>query len=139
VTSPEGTLESNGTVLLIDDEDTLRLAVVKMLRRKGFVVFEAADGRTGMDLFRTHAGTIDAVLLDVTLPGISGRVVFSRVRKMRPDVKIILTTAHPRERALASVGADESCLYIRKPYQLGDLAELLRRVCHKPHHDSANG
>jgi PAS domain S-box-containing protein len=118
-----------GTVLLIDDEDALRLAVARMLRKQGFSTLEASDGQAGVDLFRAHAEEIDVVLLDVTMPKVSGRDVFSEILKTRPEAKIVLTTAFTRERALAEVGAEQSCLYIRKPFPFSELSELLRQVC----------
>jgi DNA-binding response OmpR family regulator len=60
---------------IVEDEDMLRNPVSKMLRREGFTVIEASDGRTGLDRFRASAAEIAVVLLDVTLPGLSGRGV----------------------------------------------------------------
>ena len=64
-----------GTILVVEDEDTLRLAVSKMLRKNGFTVLEAADGETGIDLLRASTREIDVALLDLTLPGMSSREV----------------------------------------------------------------
>ena len=117
-----------GTVLVIDDEDMLRLAVAKMLRRKGFSVLEAGDGASGVDLFREHSEVVDVVLLDVTLPAMSGGEVLATLRKMRPAVKVILTTAYGPEKARAAVGSEQSWLYIRKPFQIRELLDLLQKA-----------
>ena len=66
-----------GRILVVEDENAFRLAVSKMLRRKGLTVIEAANGKTGVDLFRASASEIDVVLLDLTLPALSGREVLS--------------------------------------------------------------
>jgi PleD family two-component response regulator len=58
-----------GTILVVEDEDALRFAVCKKLRREGFTVIEAANGKNAVDLFRADAAQIDVVLLDMTLPG----------------------------------------------------------------------
>ena len=118
-----------GTVLLIEDEDPLRLATAKMLRRKGFLVLEAGEGRAAVDLFRAHAAQIDAVLLDVTLPGMSGRKLLEELRTARPTVKVILTSAYGQDRALETVGGPQSQPYIRKPYRLDELAVMIREIC----------
>jgi two-component system, cell cycle sensor histidine kinase and response regulator CckA len=118
-----------GTVLIVDDEDMLRVAVSKMLVKKGIGVFEAGDGRKGVELFRAHSAEIDVVLLDVTLPGMSGPEVLAELRKLRPEVKVILTTAYGRDRALAAMGDDQSYPYVRKPYKINDLTSLLHVVC----------
>jgi PAS domain S-box-containing protein len=127
--SPGGNGSFRGTVLIVDDEDMLRVAVSKMLAKKGIGVFETGDGRKAVELFRTHSAKIDVVLLDVTLPGMSGPEVLAELRKLRPDVKVILTTAYGRDRALAAMGDDQSYPYVRKPYKITDLITLLHTVC----------
>ena len=62
-----------GTVLVVEDEETLRLAVSKMLRMKGFSVIEAIDGDAAVDLFRANESDIAVVLLDMTLPESAAR------------------------------------------------------------------
>jgi len=68
------------------------------------------------------------VLLDLTLPGRTGREVFEEMRRMRPDVKVILTTAYSRETALQTIGDHESWRYLRKPYRIGEVTDLLRNI-----------
>jgi CheY-like chemotaxis protein len=120
---------SNGTVLVIEDEDELRLAVSKMLRKVGFNVVEASDGRTGLTLFRANERRIDAVLLDLTLPGMTGREVLEELRGLRPDLKVIITTAYSQDTALGALGGLQTWFYIRKPYRAIELTDLLRHIC----------
>src|SRR6185436_10047304 len=103
------------------------LAVSKMLRKKGFTVIEAANGKAGVDLFRASAPEIDVVLLDLTLPGLSGREVLSELRRIQPDVKVMITSAYNRELAQTTLGGLQPWLFIRKPYQLNELTGLLRK------------
>jgi two-component system cell cycle sensor histidine kinase/response regulator CckA len=118
-----------GTVLVVDDEDTLRLAVSKMLRKEGFSVIEAIDGSAAVDLFGANEREIGVVLLDLTMPGMTGREVLEELRRIRPDVKVILTTAYNKDSALAAIGGQQGCAFIRKPYQLNDLVNLVRDAC----------
>jgi CheY-like chemotaxis protein len=118
-----------GTVLLVEDEDTLRLAVSKMLRKKGLSVIEAVDGSAAVNLFRANEPDIAVVLLDVTLPGMSGPEVFAELRRIRPDIKVIVTTAYGKETTLPIVGGQQSWAFIRKPYQLNDLWNLIWLAC----------
>ena len=118
-----------GTVLIIDDEYSLRVPVARMLKKRGFSVFEAADGETGVSLFREHPREIDVVLLDLTLPGISGMEVLKEMRKQRSNIKVILATAYGRDRALTDVSEKESVSYVQKPYQIDALEALLRKNC----------
>jgi CheY-like chemotaxis protein len=118
-----------GTVLLVEDEDVLRRSVSTMLRRQGFTVIEAANGKIGVDLFRASAPQIDVVLLDLTLPGMSGRDVLDELRRIQPNVKMIITSAYSQDRTLTSIGGQHSVPYIRKPYHFRELIDLLRKAC----------
>ena len=69
---------------------------------------------------------IDVVLLDLTLPGMTGREVLEELRRMRPDVKVIITSAYSQDTALKAIGGQQPWLYIRKPYRVSEVADLLR-------------
>jgi CheY-like chemotaxis protein len=118
-----------GTVLFIEDEAALCRAVSMLLRRKGLKVIEAADGKTGIDLFRASALQIDVVLLDLTLPVMSGGEVLHELRRIQPDMKVIIMSAYSRDRVLATIGGQQPWFYIRKPYQSSELIALVRNVC----------
>jgi PAS domain S-box-containing protein len=119
------TPRAGGTVLLVEDEDALRFSISKMLRRKGFSVLESGDGATAIDLFHQKQAAIDVVLLDMTIPGLSSREVIEEVRRVRPDIKVLLTSAYSREMVTASLDAPQIKGFIRKPFQLTQLVELL--------------
>ena len=89
-------------------------------------MIEAGDGLAARELFRAQRQNIDVVLLDTTLPGISGVEVLADMRRVAPEVPVILTTAYSQEKDL---GGQESWAFIRKPYQLSDLVSLLRSAC----------
>ena len=118
-----------GTALVVEDEEVLRVAVSKILRKEGFAVIEAGDGTTGANLFRANEPKIDVVLLDVTLPGMSGREVLEELRRISPGVKVILTTAFSQDQALSSIVGQHPWGYVRKPYRLSELTSLLRKAC----------
>jgi DNA-binding NtrC family response regulator len=115
-------------VLVIDDKDALRL-VSQMLRRKGFTVIAAGNGEGGLDLFRTSTLPVDVVVLDLTLPGMSSRGVLAELRRIQPGLKLIITSAYGQDWALTTLGGQHPWLYIRKPYQLSQLADLRPDAC----------
>jgi len=117
-----------GTVLLVEDEESLRRSVSNMLRKRGFSVVEAGDGSAAVDLFRSHQDRIDVILLDVTIPGSSSREVVEEARRLRPDIKVILTSAYSREMVMPSLDGPRISAFIRKPFPLADLVELLRNT-----------
>src|SRR5262249_32834041 len=95
----ERTSDSGYTILLAEDDQALRLAVSKLLRKKGFRVIEASDGPDTVDRFRSSGDKVDVIILDLNMPGLSSGDVVEEIRRMRPEVKIILTTAYSRDKA----------------------------------------
>jgi len=77
--------------LVVEDEDPLRQAVVKMLRKTGFEVLEAANGSAAIELLRAKGSKIDVILLDITIPGASSREVVAEAAQARPDATVVLT------------------------------------------------
>ena len=118
----------SGAVLFVEDEETLRTPTAKMLRRKGLSVLEASDGLAAVDLLRANKARIGVVLLDLTLPGMEGKDVFEGVRRIRPDIKVILTTAYSEEMAISAIGGQHDWAFIRKPYRITELAKMLQDV-----------
>jgi CheY-like chemotaxis protein len=104
----------------------LRQAVVKILRKKGFEVFDAADGTAAIDLLRADRRKIDVILLDMTLPGATSHEVVAEAVNGRPDVKVILTSAYSEEIVSEAMNAPQIRGFIRKPFQLHDLVKILR-------------
>jgi DNA-binding response OmpR family regulator len=91
-------------------------------------VIEASDGSAAMDLLRTHIDDLDVILLDVTLPGISSRQIFEEAQRIRPNLKVILSSAYGKETVDATFTGMRVDHFIRKPFQLGDLVSLLQDV-----------
>jgi CheY-like chemotaxis protein len=126
------------TVLLVEDEEMLRRAVTRMLRKKGFSVIEADNGRSAIDLFRANARSVDVILLDLTLPGMPGRDVLRELRRVRSGVPVVITSAYSQSWAQTTIEGQEPWHYIRKPYHLTDVIRLLSSVCERrPKYDRA--
>jgi PAS domain S-box-containing protein len=121
----EQTNARKGVILVVDDEELLRQAVSKLLRRLGFVVVEASDGSEAMRLIRANKDGLEAVLLDVTLPGISSRDILEEAHKIRPTMKVIVTSAYSKETVDAAFVGLRIHDFIRKPFCLADLVRSL--------------
>ena len=113
-------------ILVVEDEDVLRQAVSKTLRRNGFEVFETANGSSAIDLLRKNGSRIDAILLDMTIPGASSREVVAEVANIHPDIRVVLTSAYGQEMFLDTLNATQVRHFIRKPFQLAELVKTLR-------------
>jgi CheY-like chemotaxis protein len=118
----------HGTVLVVEDEDALRQAIVKMLRKTGFEVFEAADGASAIDRLRTDGYRVDVILLDLTIPGASHHEVIAEAAKARPGIGVILTSAYSQEKIAGETSPLPIRSFIRKPFQFGDLLDVLRNA-----------
>jgi len=131
----QNVLPASGTILLVEDEDTLRMATSSGLQKAGFSVLAVGDGRAAVNLFRARARDIDAVLLDVTLPGMSGLQVLKEIRQVKADVKVILTSAYDGERvnSRAALAGHSRQGFIRKPYRFFDLMRTLQDTLNERH------
>jgi two-component system, cell cycle sensor histidine kinase and response regulator CckA len=110
----------------VEDEDQLRQAIVKMLRKSGFEVFQAAEGSSAIELLRGDAGKIDVVLLDMTMPGASSHQIIAETVNANSDTKVILTSAYSQEMIESSMSAPQIHSFIRKPFQFADLLKTVQ-------------
>ena len=125
VRSPALARTRTGMILVVEDEELLRDALSKLLRRIGYLVVEAGDGSDAIELIQTHKDELRAVLLDVTLPGISSREVLAEARRLRPDLKVVVTSAYSKESVEATFAGLRIQDFIRKPFQSSELVRLL--------------
>ena len=122
VAGPKGA----AAVLIVEDEDVLRGAVAKMLRKTGFDVVEAADGSSAIDLLRARARDIDLILLDMTIPGASSHEVVKEAAKTKPDIRVVLMSAYSQEVFAGATTAPQIRSFIRKPFQFAELVKTLQ-------------
>ncbi len=118
-------LNAAGTVLIVEDEDPIRVAAMKCLRSASLSVLAAADGTVAVDLLRRHNDTIRVILLDITLPGTPSREVFAEARRIRPEMKVIITSAYGPQKADEYFPGMAIDAFIRKPYRLEELVTLV--------------
>jgi len=118
-------LPQDKSILVVEDEDNLRRAVAKMLRKAGFLVLEASDGSAAIELLREKGTHIGVLLLDLTIPGRSSNEVVAEALRTRRNIRIILTSAYGREMVTSAVSEARDYAFIRKPFQLKDLIEII--------------
>ena len=123
-------LRGAGAVLVADDEEVVSSLARDVLERAGFKVFTAADGRQTIEIFRRHAGDIVAVLLDLTMPHLSGSEALDEIRRIRSDVPVILSSGYGEEEAVKRLGAKGLAGFIQKPYLPPELlAKMKQALC----------
>ena len=119
---------SSEMVLVVDDDEGVRDLLDATLRRAGLTVLLACDGREGVELFRRHADEIRAVVLDRTMPDVGGEDAFDEIRRIRPDVRVMLISGYSEERAawhFIDKGLDA---FLHKPFEPRILLEKIRRI-----------
>ena len=117
-----------GTVLIVDDEESVRLVSKKMLEKYGCKVLMAADGREGVELFKRRAGEIALVLLDLTMPHLDGRQTFQEFKAVKPDVRVILCSGYGKEDASLRFQDEGLAGYLQKPFNYESLIAEIERV-----------
>jgi len=121
---PAGRSDQAGMVLFVDDDDGLRVGSASALQREGYSVLAARDGLAAIQLFERHFRQIDAVVLDLTLPGLSSRIVCDEIRRLKPDARVLFTSANGTDGSSSSINDR----WLRKPYQIGELVHTLREM-----------
>lgn len=116
------------TVLLVDDEEVVRVVGARMLRRAGFSVLTAEDGHQALDLFRAHIDDIDCVLLDLTMPHMDGEETFAELRGLRSDVSVILSSGYNEQDVVERFAGPDLAGFIQKPYRSSALIAKIRNV-----------
>ncbi len=120
-----------GTVLVVDDDDTVRGMAVEMLQGMGYEVYTASDGIEGLEIYREHRDQIDVVLLDLVMPRLGGRSAFASIRSADPEACVILSSGFADPEAVNHLLEQGLCAFIAKPYSRVDLAETIRAALRK--------
>jgi two-component system cell cycle sensor histidine kinase/response regulator CckA len=115
-----------GTVLVVDDERVVREAAGMMLEHLGFEVQVAADGAEALDAFRKHRGEIRLVLLDMTMPRMDGEETFRELRRLAPDVRVILASGYNEMDATSRFVGRGLAGFIQKPFTMAELEAKIR-------------
>ncbi len=120
--------KSNGGVLIVDDEETIRLLAAETLKRTGMKTFIAHDGKEALELFKAHAAEIDVVLLDMTMPRMDGIETFRELRRIKASVKVILSSGYNEQDATSQFVGKGLAAFLQKPYKAAQLVEVMRKV-----------
>jgi two-component system, cell cycle sensor histidine kinase and response regulator CckA len=119
-------LTLSGTVLIIDDEDPVRLVAAEALHMLGVTPLEARNGTEGLALLDQHGEDIDLVLLDLTMPGLSGEDTLRRLRDTHPATQVVLMSGYSGGETMQRFASLGVAGYLAKPFEIGALIERLR-------------
>jgi DNA-binding NtrC family response regulator len=124
--------ESNHTpresILVVDDEESFRTAVVRQLRNAGFATIEARDGSEAIRQFAEHQSEITAVLLDLVMPNTSGGETLTILRYYNPTLPVVVTSGYSEFAAVSLTETERGVHFLRKPFTAIELTTELRRA-----------
>ncbi|MBL8793222.1 MAG: PAS domain S-box protein [Planctomycetia bacterium] len=126
--TPRESWQATGTILVIDDEETVRQVATRILQRAGFKVLQAADGQQGVEVFRRNHQEIAAVILDLTMPHMSGDEVVSELRALKPETPIVLMSGYHEQEVVNLFAGQNLAGFVQKPFRASDLLVTLSRV-----------
>lgn len=115
-------------ILIVDDEPTILQLLEGVLSRLGYDVIAADTGEKAIESFRSISERVDSVILDLQLPGISGKETFKNLKAIKPGIKIIISTGYDRSTVLTELSPSIPEGIIQKPYKLSVLQETLREI-----------
>lgn len=115
-------------VLVVDDEAPVRELCERTLRRMGYRTLAAADGVEALRLFEGRSEEIGAVILDLTMPNMDGVSTFSALRRIRADVRVILSSGYSEHETLRRFPQEGPAGFIQKPYELARLRDALEQL-----------
>jgi two-component system cell cycle sensor histidine kinase/response regulator CckA len=120
------------TVLLVEDDDSVRALSHKVLTRQGYVVLEANNGLEALRVSEGYTGRIDLVVTDVVMPHMSGLQLAERLRQARPTIKILFVSGYPDDALGAHGILDAGITLLQKPFMPSALANKVRSVLDSP-------
>jgi CheY-like chemotaxis protein len=118
----------SGTVLLVDDEDYIREVGRQMLEKIGYTVVTAEEGEAAIHIFEGAPARFDIVILDLIMPGLGGGDVFDRLREIKSDAKVLLSSGYSLDGQAMEI-IDRGCSgFIQKPFTMKSLSQKIREV-----------
>ena len=119
-------LTGRGTVLLVEDEDAVRSFAARALGQRGYQVLEASTGTEALDVFESHQGDVDLVVSDVVMPEMDGPTLMEKLRRDRPDLKIIFISGYAEDSFRKHLAENEDFMFLQKPFDLKELAAAVK-------------
>lgn len=125
-------MNSRALVLFADDEEHIRTLGKIFLERLGYEVMMAADGEEAVKIYREHHNEISALVLDMTMPKLSGRQTLKKILEINPQAQVILASGYTNEGTAEELLKEGAKIFLQKPYTIQPLGEALRQVLSKP-------
>lgn len=123
-----GQFVTSGSVLVVDDELGVQTVACRMLARMGFETLAANDGIECLDIYRQHQDEIAAVLLDLTMPKMSGDKAFDALRKINASVKVLISSGYGEAKLAERFKDKQPAGFVQKPYKFKELKRAMQKT-----------
>ncbi|MEZ0254619.1 MAG: response regulator, partial [Chthoniobacter sp.] len=120
--------KGSGRVLVVDDEETVRVTTARMLEATGFTTALADNGRTGVEEFSVDPDGFTLIMLDLTMPHMDGDEAFQAIRKLRPNARVLLMSGFNEQEATARFASTGLAGFLQKPFTFPSLREKLQEI-----------
>jgi len=121
-------LTGAGVIMLIEDEDAVRMFATRALKNKGYTVVEARSGDHALEVLKTYTGKIDLIVSDVMMPGMDGPTAMREIKKQLPSIKAIFISGYSEDKLRENFESGEEVHFLPKPFSLKQLAEKVKDV-----------
>jgi two-component system cell cycle sensor histidine kinase/response regulator CckA len=121
-------LRGSGTLLLVDDEDSVRLVAKRMLEQLGYHIVLASNGDEGLEIYQRERHRIDLVILDMIMPGMGGAEFYQKVKEIDPMVKVLLSSGYSLDGEAQKVVASGANGFIQKPYRIAAMSRKIAQI-----------
>jgi CheY-like chemotaxis protein len=129
--------QGSGTILLVEDEDQVRLIAKALINILGFTVIEASNGKEALDLYQQNSADITIVVTDMGMPIMNGSELFRELKKIRPELPIIISSGFGEVDVSSKIPCADFAGLIGKPYSFDQLREVLKSVVEGTKHTRA--
>ena len=124
-------VKGEGTILIVDDEDTVLELSKEVLEEAGYKLLTARNAGDALEIFDKNKDDIDLVLLDLVLPGESGDILFEKLKKIKSDVKVVVSSGFARDERLNRILKNEKVAFVQKPYSIYNLSKTINDMLSK--------
>jgi len=121
-------VRGSGTILIVDDEPAILVALAHLLRKVGYVALTASSGLEALEIVRQLGESISLVILDMVMPGMTGSQTFDAIRQVAPDINVLLASGYSKDEQIQDMMARGCAGFLQKPFNIVALSEKLSAI-----------
>ncbi|MFX1534182.1 MAG: PAS domain S-box protein, partial [Promethearchaeota archaeon] len=115
------------TILIVDDEDIVRVLLERLVKRFGYNAMTARDGQEALDIYQAHKDAIDVIILDLIMPKLSGTMLMEKIIEINPEVRVIISSGHSDDELSDGILAYAKA-YLTKPYTAEEVVKVIKKA-----------